>query len=206
MGLTATDTTKKYPPTPEGIHKAVCYAVYDLGTHYDDKWNKYNRKIRIMWELPEERIDMDKDGESISMPRGISREYTLSLHKKSNLRADLESWRGKSFTKEELDGFDLKKLIGVNCMIQVFHNDTGEYANVKTVVPLMKGMESTEPENPVRFFSFEDQTEVPEGTVEWVAKIIKESDEYRDAHETQVHSSEAEPPEDGSMLDDKIPF
>ena len=43
------------------------------------------------------------------MPDGkpflVRRRYTASLHEKSALRKDLESWRGRAFTNVELDGF-----------------------------------------------------------------------------------------------------
>jgi hypothetical protein len=66
--------------------------------------------------------------------------YTASLHEKAKLRKDLESWRGRAFTPEELKGFDLEKLIGANCQIQVVHAKVGEkvYANVAAIVPLSK--------------------------------------------------------------------
>ena len=51
----------------------------------------------------------------------ISRRYSLSLHEKSSLRRDLESWRGRAFTQEELRGFDLEVLIGVGCLVSVVH-------------------------------------------------------------------------------------
>jgi hypothetical protein len=43
-------------------------------------------------------------------------------------------------TEEEANGFDLEKLIGVNCTLQIIHNrkDDAVYANVKTIVPAMK--------------------------------------------------------------------
>ena len=40
----------------------------------------------------------------------VARVYTLCLHERAALRKDLESWRGRKFTEQELDGFDLEKL------------------------------------------------------------------------------------------------
>src|SRR3990167_2490369 len=67
---------------------------------------------------------------------------------KANLRKHLEAWRGKKFTKEELDGFDVEKLLGVNCQLQVIHNlsdNGGTFANVQAIVPLGKGMVKIRP-------------------------------------------------------------
>ena len=195
-----------YDPVPQGMHQAVCYAVYDLGTQFSEKFGKSMKKVLIMWEIPEERIDIQRkdSGEIVNLPRAISKEYTASLHQKSNLRKQLEAWRGRAFTAEELAGFDLVKLLGVNCMLQVIHQTKGDktYANVETVVPLMKGMTKKNPENSTKWFSFEDQTEIPDGTPEWVVKKIEAAEEWN-------ASSDPEPPpsdDSGFVPDDDIPF
>lgn len=70
-------------------------------------------------------------------------QYTLSLNSKAKLRQHLEAWRGRKFSGEELKGFDLEKLLGANCQLQIVHSlsDNGRtYANVQAIVPLGKGM------------------------------------------------------------------
>jgi len=64
------------------------------------------------------------------------------LHEKSALRKDLESWRGKKFTRDEEMGFDIERLIGVNCLLNITHNEVGDrtYANIVSIMPLAKGM------------------------------------------------------------------
>ncbi|MHA1379626.1 MAG: hypothetical protein ACTSRG_14730 [Candidatus Helarchaeota archaeon] len=47
----------------------------------------------------------------------------MSLHAKATMRKFLESWRGKKFTKEELEGFDLQKILGKPCQLQIIHSD-----------------------------------------------------------------------------------
>lgn len=72
----------------------------------------------------------------------VVQRYTLSLHEKSKLRPMLEAWRGRKFTNEELEGFDLERLLGANCQVQVCHNISSDgqvYANVQAVVPAAKG-------------------------------------------------------------------
>src|SRR4030095_12242369 len=84
----------------------------------------------------------------------VARVYTLSLHERAALRKDLESWRGRKFTEQELSaGFDLERLIGVNAQINVTHDlsdDGSLYANVTTVVPPVKGAAKLVPEDYVR--------------------------------------------------------
>jgi hypothetical protein len=182
MGLIAKESGGGgFTQVPEGVHRAVCYSVYDLGTHFDEKFSKRNRSVLFVWELPDERIDLEKDGQTKNLPRAISKKYTLSLNEKANLRKDLQSWRGRAFTSEELAGFDLQKVIGKPCQIQVIHKIIGEktYANITAIMPLAKGQEAIAPENPVRFYSINDDRDyIPEGTPDWIADIIKGSDEW----------------------------
>lgn len=73
----------------------------------------------------------------------VSKSYTASLNDKANLCQDLETWRGRKFTAEEKMGFDLEKLVGAPCQLQIVHNvvDGGQvYANVQAIVPIGKGM------------------------------------------------------------------
>jgi len=200
MPLTARGD-KKSPPIPEGVYVGVAYAIFDLGTQYSEYYEKSSHKILVCWEIPEHRITLERDGQKKDLPRAISQRYTLSLGKKANLRRDLEAWRGKAFTNDELEGFDVKNVLGKACQIQVVHNtgnDGNTYANVGAIMALPKGMNAPEAENPLTFFSFEDDTsEPPEGTPEWVMKVIEKSAEWQALNGTNPEQDvgATEPPE-----------
>ena len=96
----------------------------------------------------------DKD-----MPRAFVQTLTLSLHKKAKLRSILESWRGKSFSESDLkDGFDLSKLLGQPCQIQIIHQNRkdgdGIYAKMTAILPKPQGWEP-KIENLKKYFSFD---------------------------------------------------
>lgn len=181
-GLTARDPGggQNFDPVDEGMHQAICYALYDLGTQYSERFGKSAPKVIIVWELPDERITIEDETGSRNLPRAISKIYTCSLHEKANLRKDLESWRGRSFTDDELKGFDLKRLLEVNCTLQILHKrkDDKVYANIVSIVPLIKGMTKRKPENPVRHFSFEENTNIPPDTPDWIADLIRNAEEW----------------------------
>lgn len=187
MGLLAKNSGGiNYDPVPQDMHHGICYSVVDLGTQQGEwKGNTIEqRQVLITFELPDCRIDIpDKNDENktLNLPRAISKRYTLSLGEKANLRKDLESWRGQKFTEKELDGWDLKRLLGVNANVQVLHKvkEDKTYANIATITKLMKGVEGKDAENPLVFFSFDDGIETPEEVPEWVFNIIKESKEYK---------------------------
>lgn len=127
----------KVPPAPQhplpdaDIHYAICAISFDLGMKVNEQFGKIEPKIMLAWEL-EQRME---DGR----PFMLSREYTLSLHKKSNLRKLIEAWRGKAMTEAEAEDFDTDVLVGKTCRISVVHNKsehTGKtYANVQAVMP-----------------------------------------------------------------------
>jgi len=148
---------------PEGVHVAKCYAIYDIGTQkkiWKDKV-KFVRKVVLAFEVPEERILIEKDGEEKDLPMAISSIYTLSIFPKAYLRKDLETWRGKTFTKEELDGFDLKNITGKSCLIQVVHepkeDGSGVWVNIQAIMSLPKGQKHEGTENPIVVWSITNE-------------------------------------------------
>jgi len=144
--IASANETKNYTPAPEGVHQAVCVDVIDLGmiksAFVDDKGNeKWQHKVNVVWQIDETR----DDGKRYQ----LYKRFTLSLHEKAALRHDLESWRGRAFTAEELAGFDVEKLIGANGLINVQHKKSADgtktYANVVSVMPLIRGMPKLAP-------------------------------------------------------------
>lgn len=201
MSLIAKETgSGDFTPIPEGMHQAICYGVYDLGTHFSEKFGKSARKVLIVWEFPTVRIDLEIDGETKNLPRSISKQYTLSLNEKAVLRKDLESWRSKRFTKDELKGFDLARLLGIPCQLQILHNekDGKTYSNIQTIVPMMATTSPPVPENTPRLFTFDESKEIPDNTPEWVQNILKEAEEYpawKQKHAAQLAATDEPPPD-----------
>ena len=113
MGLMANDKGggMDFDPIPAGVHHAEGWAVIDLGTQHNPKFNQDQHKVCIGWELPSERIQIEDNGAEIDKPKVISRIFTLSLSEKSHLRPFLESWRGRPFSPQELLGFDISQNI-----------------------------------------------------------------------------------------------
>jgi hypothetical protein len=140
-----------YERPPEGEHQAVLVDIIDLGEQsYEFKGQKITaHKIKLVWQLECEEGQRRQDGKRFE----IGRQFTRSLAEKSNLRPFLENWRGAQFTAEELKGFSLKKLYGVNGRLFVLHETKGDktYANVRSVSKWnTKYGPTIEPENYVR--------------------------------------------------------
>lgn len=122
--------------TPEGVYTARCYRIIDLGTQKgaEQFGGKEQHKVMISWELIGNDDPKMEEGDNKGKPYSIHKRYTVSLSEKASLRADLEAWRGKKFTAEELRGFDLSNVLGAYCQIQVVHDETGKYANVNAIM------------------------------------------------------------------------
>ena len=179
MGLIAKEGSNVIPVS-EGVYQAICQSIYDLGTQFSEKFGKSVHQCIVIWEIPEERIEIQRDDKTLDLPRVVSKKYTMSLNEKANLRKDLQSWRGKTFTPEELVGFDITKLLGVNCMIQIIHTktDSKTYANIASITPLYKGIEKKQPENPTVIFDLSKDREIPENTPKWIKELIEQSAEW----------------------------
>lgn len=160
---------------PPGSHPARCVQVIDLGTQSTPFGESH--KIRISWELPTEKAVFDeKKGEQ---PFLLSKDYTLSLYEKANLRHDLEAWRGKSFTEDQLAGFDITTLLGVACLLTVIHKASSNgktYANVSAVSGLPKGMTVPAQINPsIQYNIAEGRSDTFNAFPDWLKKKIEGS-------------------------------
>lgn len=140
---------KRVPP---GAYIGRCYSLIDLGTQLTtgQYGEKLQHKLRIGWELfgedeNGEPLTIDVDGKT--MPLTITKGYTVSLHEKSGLRRDLAAWRGKDFTDDEAKGFDVSKLIGAYCMVNVTTSESNgkTYSNVAGLTPLPGALKNAKP-------------------------------------------------------------
>ena len=169
----------KTPPVEPGVYMAVCVGVVDLGEQYSEKFKSYSNKVKFVWALPGETIEIDGKQEE----RQLSKEFTISASKKGNLRAFLESWNAKSYSDEEFGEVDLFNQIGKACQLQVVLNDTGEYSNVANLMPLPKGMPI--PTSKTAFFTW-DMDAWDDATFEklpeWTQEQIKKSTQYQKDH------------------------
>lgn len=209
MGFIATNSGggdfKRVPP---GVYIGRCYSLIDLGTQKTEGQYgiKFQHKIRIGWEL----FGEDENGQPLTieidgktMPLTISKSYTVSLHEKAGLRKDLASWRGKDFTEEEAAGFDVSKLIGAYCMLNVTSSESNgkTYSNISSITPLPAALKNNKPapvHTNVSFDLDEPDMSVFDLFHEKLQDAIKKSPEW-----AALHGQKHVPSEDDSEM---IPF
>ena len=186
----STNSDFKLPPA--GSFSARLYRLIDIGTQTTE-WmgkKKMQRKIIAMFELHGE----DNDGQPLvtndGKPLVVSKRYTLSLDEKATLRKDLEAWRGRAFTQEELDGFNLEVLLGKFCMVSITHteHDGKQYANISSISQVPSALK--------KLGKFEKLSEGLQG-------VIRKSAEYRNTFEPNSPPVSSSPMEE---MDDDIPF
>ncbi len=155
MGFIASDTGGgNFKRVPSGVFIGRCYSLIDLGTQTTAANAQYAEsskpKLQVGWEL----FGDDEDGNPLTieidgkeMPLTISKRYTRSLNEKASLRKDLSAWRGRDFTDEEAKAFDVSKLIGAYCMVNVTTSETNgkTYSNVAGLTPLPGALKNSKP-------------------------------------------------------------
>lgn len=184
----------KLPPVDPGVYIGICVGVIDLGEQYSERFKKYSNDVQIVWELVGETVEVDGE----QKPRQLSRTFSVATSKKANLRAVLESWNGKKYSDEEFGDVDLFDQLGKACQLNVVLNDTGEYANVDSVIPLPKGMlaPTTETEY-IKWDMDEWSDDGFKNLPEWVQEKVKQSTQYKKIHtpeEVVDFPSEGDPP------------
>jgi hypothetical protein len=178
MSLVLKRESNNFEMTPAGLFDAVCTQIIDLGTqqsNYSDGV-KSQRKVRITWEIVNELMQDNR-------PFVISKEYGFTLHEKSSLSKDLISWRGKNFTEDELEGFNLSKILGLACQLNIIHtyNETTKktYAKISAIVNKNKNFKCEKTFNELLEFDLDNYNhEIFEKLPEFLQEKIKKSPEY----------------------------
>ena len=199
---------KTFAPVEAGNYVARCYSMVHIGTISDEYKGekKEASKVRLTFELPTEtKVFKEENGEQ---PYVVSKEFTLSLHEKASLRKFLESWRGKGFTEQEAAHFDVSKLLGKPCMLNIIHKtklDGNIRADISSVSPIPKGLSCPAPVLFPVLFSVNHFSQVVFDTLpEFLRDKIMSSREYR---QLSVPANEVvTPPEHETPIDPDPPI
>lgn len=211
MGLIVSGSDKEFKPCPAGNHLARCYRVIDLGTQ-KTSWKgveQAKKQILLTWELHGE----DPDGNPLvtddGKPLVISRRFTPSLGAKATLRAFLIAWRGRDFTDDELQGFNLKNILDKWCMVNITHTHKNDktYANVVNISAVPSAIKKAglpDSVNPLVWFDIDEPdmavySEFPD----YLKDIIAASPEWRMHEEVGSNSPQTNIKDED---DEDVPF
>jgi len=102
---------------------AVCEAVYELGKHLQE----YQGKEKVVDQIVLSFVTEDA--------QHFYKRLNLSLYNKSLLYRWLVCWRGKDFTKEEIEKFHIASVVSANCYLEIEENNVNGrvYKNITNV-------------------------------------------------------------------------
>ena len=199
------------PQLESGVYTGVASALIDLGIQENQMFKNKQRKVIIVWTILGETVTV-KDEE---LPRVISKEYTMSIGDKSTLRKDLEAWRGKPFSSDELQGFNLINILNTACQLQINEQEKNgkTYTNIAAIMALPKGTKVDEVEEAYVFDTYDDKTwDNYEKIPNWIKERIKKAlnlvetnlDVYIQDYEEKQKEQEGKQKEEKNTTDDDI--
>ena len=189
MGFIAKDKgNADFKRIPPGSYIARCYLLVDMGEQLSDgKFGQsVQHKIRLGWEVfgeDETGAPLTVEFEGVQRQMTIGKTYTLSLNEKAGLRKDLTSWRGRDFSPEELEGFDITNILNVYCMLNITtsEKDGKTYTNISAITPLPSALKNAKPapDHEVMTFNLDEPDwSTFENLPEWLSDTIKKSPQY----------------------------
>jgi len=143
----------------------------------------------------------------------ISQRYTWSMHEKATLRKHLEAWRAQPFTAADFreGGFTVRKLLGVQCMLTVTHNTSGErvYANIGSIAKLHRDLKVGKQINESIYLSLSPTTfdrAVFDKLTDGLKEVIAASPEYKRLNGLNGDATDPSWSRFDAPIDDAIPF
>ena len=185
MSLTPTkpeNRERQLPPA--GTHRAVLYKIVNLGTLTTEfkGVEKKQHKIRLFWELPDEKIEYEVNGEKKSGPFSIGKKFTFSMGDQSHLYPIVVGMVGQALTEDERWSFNIESLLGSSSLITITHDtlpDGRKFANVSSTSPLVKGMEKPTQTNQSEMIDVRKLTkEEIDNLPDYLKEDMKSSSEY----------------------------
>ena len=140
--INAKGSDSTFKPHEPGQFPAICADVVDLGERVETfagQPAKLTHKCALVF------ITRSESGESGE----VSREFTVSMGEKANLRKFLEQWRGRKYDADQVEqGVPLHKLEGQVALLTISHNTSGQgktYANITACVGIPRQMKDSAP-------------------------------------------------------------
>lgn len=191
------------PPLQNGVYIAICSGLIDLGIQVSEQFGTKSRKMIVQWTVLDETIEINGE----KLPRVMHKQYGFSIGAKSNLRKDLESWRGRAFTDSELNGFDLKNILNVPCQMQIITKERvgkSDVNNISGIMSLPKGNSVDKlNEKDLIYFDIEDLNTYKdfERAPKWIQEVIKQAENYESSGlKKYVEENIKEDIEDGEFI------
>jgi hypothetical protein len=196
------------------MYLARCYRIVDLGTQKSEYQGKINTLPKVMLQF--EVHGEDDAGKPLVTAKGepmsISKNFTLSLAEKATLRKDLQTWRGREFTADELRGFQIDNVLGAWAMIAITKavgNNGKDYTNIANINSVPKPMKANLPEGHNKcaaFYIESPDMDMFETFSDNLRAKIEQSPEWQSRGKQEAKAPSASKGSGFDDMDDDIPF
>jgi len=203
-----------FTPVPPGMYLARCYRIVDLGTQKSEYLGQIKNLPKVMLQF--EVHGEDDAGKPLVTAKGepmsISKNFTLSLAEKATLRKDLQTWRGREFTADELRGFQIDNVLGAWAMIAITKavgNNGKEYTNIANINSVPKPMKANLPEGHNKcaaFYIESPDMDMFETFSDNLRAKIEQSPEWQSRGKQEAKAASASKGSGFDDMDDDIPF
>lgn len=191
-----------FPLHPDGQFVGQCVDVIDLGDRVEEFSGQPKRlahKCVLVFRTGE------KDPEAKEYI-DVSREFTVSMSEKANLRKFLEQWRGKPYTAAQIDdGVPIHKLEKQQGLLTVAHKPSAKgnvYAQISACVGVPKQMAAGVP----TYTDYQRADFWAERRKEYAAGAAQFNAETAPARSASAVPGPNGFEDDGSHGDDDLPF
>jgi len=173
---------------PTGYSLGVCTRVIDVGTHFNEKKQKDERKIMIALESEKKMTTGDFAGE----PFLVFANYNYSMYQNSMLCGFVENWLGRKFTsQDEADNFDPSTLLRMPAFMNIVRSEDGKFTNIQTIGPVPDGMTAPLPVGKIILIDQDslDPKEVEKLTDKMKAKVLGAKEQAEPKETTSQHAT-----------------
>ncbi len=132
-------------------------------------------QVVLGFELPNEQLEINGEKKPMAISQFLNA-HLGSTTKPSKTNLWLSAWRGRAFTEQELAGFDLAKVVGAPCLLNVIHEmkDGKVREKIASISPLPKGMTMNGQINPSVVYEIEQGRDATfQALPEWMQKMIR---------------------------------
>lgn len=173
---------KDFERAPAGKHNAVLIRFIDLGEQVRKKYNsdetEFKRMVYLVYELVDAKMS---DGRPFIQYERMNYNCYKGEGLKARLPERIEMIMDTVYSQQELDEFDVMRLLGKNCVVYLSQTTEGnkKFVNVERVLPREGYTKQTENEQFV--FNMVDGLQNFEKLSESLQEKIMASDAYLEA-------------------------
>jgi len=105
----------------QGPNVGILYSMIDLGTHYNEHFQKSSRLLRLTWEFPL-LMQLFKTDDTELRPTIVSTEETFQMAERSNLKKIVDGALGRILQPHEYkDGYKIGQFLGKTMIVNIGH-------------------------------------------------------------------------------------